>query len=1569
MLDGAARIGEVVGAAVADGQPAVGITDHGNMYGILDFYKGCRKADIKPILGTEAYMAHDSRHERPARRGRVDDSGGDADGGKKLYYHLLLFAENNVGYRNLIQLASRAFMEGYYYKPRVDWETLQDHSEGLIATTGCLGGHVLQSLMQGDMEGAVAKAARLQDIFGRDNLFVELQDHGIPEQHKTNPQLLEIAKRIKAPLLATNDSHYVAREDAVAHDALLCVQTGSQMSDPNRFKFHGEEHYLKTAAEMRSLFSEVPSSCDNTLWIAERCEVDIAFGESQLPNFPLPEGFDDDTTYLRHLTFEGARARWGQELPDKVVERLAYELKVIDDMGFSSYFLIVWDLIDHARRMGIRVGPGRGSAAGCAVAYTLRITDLDPIKYDLLFERFLNPSRISMPDIDMDFDSRYRDEMIRYAAERYGRDHVAQIVTFSTIKARAAVRDAARVLGHPYGVGDRVAKAMPPLIMGRDTPLYACLEPHPKYEDGYKMAGELREMYEADPDTRQVIDVAKGLEGLRRQDGIHAAAVVITKEPLTEYLPIQRKPENGAAPEDSPVVTQYEMHGVEELGLLKMDFLGLRNLDVISDTLDVIRETRGIELDIDDVPLDDPRTYELLGRGDSIGVFQLEGGPMRALIRSLQPTCFEDVAALVALYRPGPMAANMHNDYADRKNARKPVTYLHPDAEQILGDTWGLMIYQEGVMRIAQKFAGYSLAEADNLRKACLPVGTRILTKSRGYVPIERVMRLADRRVHTIDTTSCTSRYEAVDDVWSVGVKPVYRLTTSTGYTIDATDNHPFLVEGEWRDLGRLRPGDLVGVARRTRTDGGSNVGDAEVDLAALLISEAYTPDVRRGRRRAGGFTNTDPELLATFRRAFEARFGYPHERHGETAGVTQLRLTPEELLALAPVLGSHGLAGDKDVPFRLINAPQPQVERFLGLYFCADGWADRSGAHFGSKSRRVCLGLKRMLLRCGILSNLHSRRIAGHGTHWTLSIADKGQAKAFARLVEPHLTDRKSAKVERWLVEWDGRAGATGIGIPASFLTDEVQRRRRVTGTTSRQPGVDTGGYGRCRVLHADTLSGLLYSERLEDLRTGDLVWDTVRSVEYVGEVECFDFQMADPERPYAVVEDFLVHNCGKKDRNLIAKERQKFTAGCEANGYGAELGTQWFDIIEPFADYAFNKSHSFGYGFVAYQTAYLKANYPAEYLAALLTSVKSSLEKAAVYLAECRTMGIAVEVPDINRSASDFTPTVDGDSLRIVFGLSAVRNVGEGLVSHIVAEREANGPYADFYDFCQRVDTQVLNKRTVESLIKAGAFDDVGHPRKGLLAVFEQIVDHTLARRRERDMGIMTLFGDAADGGGDDFERTAIPDVEFGKRDRLAFEKEMLGLYVSDHPLLGAEAALARRSDVSIDELADLEDGALKSVGGVITNLQRKWTRKGDLMAVFTLEDLRSSVEVMVFPRTMTEHGLKLADDAVVVVKARVDTRDDAPKLIAQSIDLVDVGEGTAAEPLRVRVPPALLSEATVAHLKSVLADHPGAAPVLLHLGERQVVRLPDQWNVDTSNGLLGRLREALGPGAIVS
>ena len=716
MLDGASRLDEIVEAAAKDKQPGLGITDHGNMYGVLPFYRACKAQGIKPIIGTEAYMAYDSRHERPKRgRGNVDDSGGNTDEGRKLYYHLTLLAENNNGYKNLIQIASRAYMEGFYYKPRIDWEVLNDHSDGIIATTGCLGGQVLQALLRGDEAEALERAGRLQEIFGKDNLFVELQDHGIPEQKQTNPALMNIAAKLGAPLLATNDCHYTHQGDHVAHDALLCVQTGSLISDPNRLKFHGDQHYLKTANEMRYVFKDVEVACDNTLWIAERADVEIEFGNPLLPDFPLPDEFEDDDQYLQHLTLQGARERWGEQLSEEISDRLAYELRVMSDMGFSAYFLITWDLIRYAREQRIRVGPGRGSAAGSAVAYALKITDLDPIKYDLLFERFLNPSRISMPDIDMDFDSRYRDEMISYVAAKYGRDHVAQIITFSQIKGRAAVRDAARVLDKPYAVGDQIAKAIPPPVMGRDTPLWACIEKHEQYLDGYKSSAELRQMYESDPVVKEVIDVALGLEGLRRQDSIHAAGVVITKEPLTEYLPIQRKPEKNKDIEDAPVVTQYEMQSVEDLGLLKMDFLGLRNLDVITDTLELIEETTNEEVDIDNVALDDPETFALLAAGESIGVFQLESPPMRSLMKALAPSSFEDVAALVALYRPGPMAANMHHDYADRKNNRKPIEYFHPDAEELLRDTYGLMIYQESVMRVAQKFAGYSLADADDL--------------------------------------------------------------------------------------------------------------------------------------------------------------------------------------------------------------------------------------------------------------------------------------------------------------------------------------------------------------------------------------------------------------------------------------------------------------------------------------------------------------------------------------------------------------------------------------------------------------------------------------------------------------------------------------------------------------------------------------------------------------------------------------------------------------------------------------------------------------------------------------
>ena len=1155
MLDGAAKLTELVAKAAADGQKALGITDHGNMYGVIEFYKECREQGVKPILGIEAYMAHEHRSERIARRGRHDDNGGTGDQGKKQYYHLTLLAENNNGYQNLIRLSSLAFLEGFHYKPRIDWELLEKYSDGLIASTGCLGGHVLQSLLNGDERGALEKASRLQDIFGKDNLFVELQDHGLPEQIQTNPQLIKIANAIGAPLLATNDSHYVHQHDHASHDALLCIQTGALQSDANRFRFTGTEHYLKTAEEMRYIWRETPTACDNTLWIAERSNVEIEFGVTKLPIFPVPDPNTNEAEYLDKLTWEGAKKRWGADLSPEVVERLSYELATIKAMNFASYFLIVWDLINYAHTRGIRVGPGRGSAAGCAVAYCLRITDLDPLKYDLLFERFLNPSRQSMPDIDMDFDSRYREEMIQYAAHKYGRDHVAQIITFATIKSRNAVRDAARILGYEYGVGDKIAKAMPPLMQGRDTSLMHCLEKTPKFEEGYAAAADLRAMYDNDEVVHKVIEVAKGIEGLKRSDGIHAAAVVITRDPLIESLPVQRKPIDGDI-NAGPVVTQYEMNAVGELGLLKMDFLGLRNLDVITDTVEMVREQSDPDFDIDNVSLNDPATFNLLGRGDTVGVFQLESPPMRALLRSLKPTSFGDVSAVIALYRPGPMKANMHNDYADYKNGRKPVEYFHPDAKALLNDTFGLMVYQESMMRVAQKFAGYTLAQADNLRAAC------------------------------------------------------------------------------------------------------------------------------------------------------------------------------------------------------------------------------------------------------------------------------------------------------------------------------------------------------------------------------------------------------------------------SKKVREKMLEERVRFVEGCESTGYGKVLGELLFKIIEGFADYAFNKSHAYGYGLLSYQTAFLKANYPVQYMAALLSSVKGNYEKAAIYLADARASNVSVLTPDINRSRSNFVAGSADQGRTVAFALSAIRNVGEGLVEMIVAERELGGEFISFYDFVQRVPEQALNKRAVESLIKAGAFDLLKHERRGLLLVSDQVVDEVLVKRREHDKGVYSLFDSVTDGSIDWSSLTPIPDLKFVKADQLRHEKEMLGLYISDHPLLGLQSILQQRVDCSIAFLAERENGPV-AIGGVITGMTRRFTKKGDQMATLVLEDMESSVEIVVYSKVLTEYGHLLNDDAVVCISGMLQNDDRQKRFVANRVAMID-GLGNGPTELHLQLSAQLLSEVRVDILKGILANHPGTCSVILHLGDDIQLSLGGHFMVDVDK-VIGPLRIEFGSSVV--
>ncbi|MGC2484699.1 MAG: DNA polymerase III subunit alpha [Acidimicrobiales bacterium] len=1169
MLDGAARVDEMVLAAKADGQNAIAITDHGNLYGVIDFYQSCLKNGVRPIIGLEAYMAANSRFDRPPRRGKIDDTGGDSEGGQKLYHHLTLLAMTNEGYKNLRILSSRAFLEGYYYKPRLDWELLEQYAPGLVATSGCLGGVVLQALLQDDYKKALELAGRLQTIFGRESFYVELQDHGISAQQRTNPHLMRLAKDLDAPLVATNDLHYVKHSDAEMHDALLCIGTNSRVADPDRFRIESDQHYLKTAAEMRYLFREVPVACDNTLVIAERANVTIEFDNDGLPEFPLPEGYQGSAhkeaanQYLRDLTYRGASDRYGHTLSDEVRERIDYELGVIADMGFSDYFLVVWDLIRHAHEQNIRVGPGRGSSAGCCVAYCLRIVDLDPLQYGLYFERFLNPGRRSMPDIDMDFDERYRGDMIRYAAERYGSDHVAQIVTFSTIKARAAVRDSARVLGYPPQLGDKIAKAMPPLLMGQDLPLEACFSPMPGYENRYGEATELRALYASDAEVKHVVDVAKGFVGKRRQDGIHAAAVVITKGPVLDYVPIQRKSGPNGSPDGAPIVTQYEASAIEKLGLLKMDFLGLRNLAIIERTLDHIERRTGSRVDIDHVPVDDEKVYEMLRQGNSIGIFQLEGEKMRQLMRRLAPTTFDDIAALNALYRPGPMGENTHNDYADRKNRRQAVSYDHEALETVLSGTYGLMVYQEDIMRVATTLAGYTLPEADDLRKAC------------------------------------------------------------------------------------------------------------------------------------------------------------------------------------------------------------------------------------------------------------------------------------------------------------------------------------------------------------------------------------------------------------------------AKKIREMIRDQRAKFVDGVEREGYGRGLGDAIFDKIEPFADYAFPKSHAYGYALIGYQNAWLKANYPVEYMSALLTSFRDDKDKAAVYLSEARQMGITVGVPDVNQSFADYTPSLS-KSDTIVFGMAAVRNVGEAVVDKIVAEREAGGSFLSVYDFIRRVDPVVLNRRTMESLIKAGAFDSFDVARQGFLLRVDEIVDVTLARRKDLALGISTLFAAFDPEGKGDWEGTELPvsDIEFEQSIKLDFEREMLGTYVSDHPLYGVMDSLATKTEGTIVTVRERAEEISHSnrpviVGGILAEVQVRQTKANKPYARVILEDLGGSLEVNFSVAAFERFSGFLVKDSVVVMKVRVSDNDEEMRFNAVDVERFHLERGN--EELRLSLRPEDLTQGAIATLREILTRFPGPSPVVVETGATgKVFRLGPAFNVSIPS-VVGDLRAEFGRNVI--
>ena len=1164
MLDGAARISKLIEAAVEMGMPAVAITDHGNLFGAFEFYKQAKAAGINPIIGMEGYYAPQGRKVRAPMEfgsGRFSDSDSDGEDGASQgsgasrgrfnYTHMTLWAENTKGMHNLFKLSSLASMEGYYYHPRMDQELMETYAKGVIATTGCPSGEVNRWLQAGEYDRALQAAATMQEILGRDNYFCELMDHGLQIERQHRQDLLKIAKTLSIPLVATNDLHYVRPEEADTHGVLLCIGTRTTIDDPKRFKFDAQDFYVKTSAQMRDVWRDFPEACDNTLLIAERCKVEFNEEQSLMPQFPVPTGHTEDSWLHAELEL-GLTKRLGAVIPAAYRERAEFEYSVITKMGFPGYFLVVADLIDHAKRNGIRVGPGRGSAGGSLVAWALGITELDPIALGLLFERFLNPERVSMPDIDIDFDERYRSDMIKYATARYGEDRVAQIVTYATIKAKAAVKDAARALGHPYALGDRITKAFPPSVMGKDISLAGIWDPT---ESRYSEAADFRALYDSDVDVQRVVDVAKSLEGLKRQPGVHAAGVILCREPLLDVVPLFKREQDGS------IITQFDMGACEKLGLLKMDFLGLRNLSVIDTTIASIKLNFGVELVPELLPLDDKKTYELLSRGDTLGVFQLDGGAVRSLLRAMAPQEFEHISAVIALYRPGPMGANAHTDYAERKNGRQKVVPLHPELAETLRDildtTYGLIVYQEQVLAIAQQVAGYSLGRADLLRRAM------------------------------------------------------------------------------------------------------------------------------------------------------------------------------------------------------------------------------------------------------------------------------------------------------------------------------------------------------------------------------------------------------------------------GKKKREELDREFVPFRDGMHERGFSDEAVNALWEVLVPFSDYAFNKAHSAGYGLVSYWTAYLKANYPAEYMAALLTSVKDDKDKSALYINECRRLGVEILPPDINESQLDYTPV--GSAIR--FGLSAIRNVGSNVVELIIATRSEHGPFSDIYDFLAAVDASVCNKRLMESLIKAGAFDSLGHPRKGLMLAHIELVDAALDAKRASAAGQSDLFAGENNVAGA-IDSVIIVDSEWEKAGRLSFEREMLGWYVTEHPLQGAEAQLARLTDTSIASLADRGQGAIVTIGGLVTGINRKVTKGGDTWAVLSIEDLSGGTEVMVFPKTYQTCAGLLAEDSAVIVKARVDQRDDELRVMAMEVTQLAIADASA--PVVLHLDATNVAQNTMDSLQQILRVHPGTTQVHVHLhnGSRTtVIKLPDHLRVTSTSALFGDIKALLGHSAVAS
>jgi DNA-directed DNA polymerase III PolC len=1423
LLDGQSRIKRLIEATKAGGMNALALTDHGGMYGSIEFYKACKAAGIKPIIGCEGYLVPSLEE----KTGRYE------------YNHLLLLAKDRVGYHNLLKLTTLAHTKGYQARPRIDKKMLAAHAEGLIVTSSCLSGEIPELLLRDDLNGARAAARWYQDVFGPENFYIEVQDHDAPEspQNRLNPMLCDLSRETGAPLLATNDLHYVAAEDAQAQDVLLCVQTGKTLDEPKRMKFDSQHYYLKTPDEMARMFPELPEALTNTMRVAEMCEVEIEFGANLLPIYHIPQGFATPDEYLYHLCLEGVKERYGA-MSEAVQQKLDYEFGVIREKGFVSYFLIVWDYVNFGRSRGMRC-VARGSAAGSLVAYVLGITNVDPLRYDLLFERFLNPERMSMPDIDMDFPDDRREEVIRYVADKYGWDKVAQIVTFNTMAAKAAVRDVGRVMSL-QGEADRVARLIP---AGPKVTITSAL----------KDVAELRSIYETQAPVHKLIDMARDLEGTVRSTGIHAAGVVISRDALDTVVPLQLRDYK----EENPwLVSQYEQAHLEELGLLKFDFLGLSNLTILMNCQRFIQQTRGIEIDLDRLPTDDARTYALLAQGETTGVFQLESGAMRGYIKDLKPTCIEDVTAMVALYRPGPM--DSIPTFIQAKHGEIEVKYLHPRLEPLLRESYGVIVYQDQVLLIAVQLAGFTWGEVDKFRKAMSKKIPEELKKYRdkfikGCAKNGIDEKVAEQIFAFIEPFAGYGFNKCAHGSTEIQLPDGSRTTLSAAYR-----NPPTEIMAMWPD-GQIRPHKVARIVQtgrksllRIRTASGKSI--KVTPEHRLLTTEGYLP---AGEMGVGMELITAPrrvtERQRAARRTMMARLNRDEaqrRRVSQRVKAYQAARDPEDqrqhmwrMHEQYPHLTRHGVAA--------------MHERVKWLFANDPAWKKRLIAK-SIANTRACYDTGPGYGRCSTASN----------GMWCASQPERDMCE--------------------WLIE-QGIAfemhKVLGNGRICDFYFNGIYWEMDGMDRNARYFAEKYGDLPYVVVTPEDFKPIVLRHLGVAHAANGD----PIVAIEPCGAAMTYDVEMA-PDGPLNYIANRIVsHN-----------------------------------------------SHAAAYGFVAYQTAYLKANYTAEFMAATLTTEANDAKKVVAAIDECRRMGVEVRPPDINKSESGFTveamepdPETGEPRWAVRFGLLAIRNVGSRPIDALLEARRENGPFRSLADVFARTDGKSVTRGAAECLIKAGALDSLGR-RSQLLAALDRAVSYGQQQRKMREIGQNSLFGALT---GDDHDDFTLPDVpDHSQEQLLAWEKELLNLYLSAHPLSHIAAALRRRVSASSVDLNEEWAGQKVTLGGRVTEIRRIVTKRGDTMLIVQVEDLQGTFPVTVFPKTYAATSETWREDAVLLVTGSVRFRDDDPEIICEGVEAFELPPDEADRKeylVRIAFKRQKNSALDVAHLQDVLTalnDFPG-------------------------------------------